>query len=226
VARRAHTDRWPALTAERLGELGVFVVPACLDDATCARVRAAMDRGRATPAEIYVNGYVVDERMRRTFDVEVDPATVAEVERTIGGVRGDVSRFFGIELTAAEGSGFLRYRSGGFYLAHRDRLDDSSGEDFPRQISVVLFLTTAMVGAGDGPPPPKPSARPRRSAHGSPGAQAGRCEGGALRLHGLREAALDIPPTAGTLIAFRSGVLHEVLPVTGGVRDAIVDWFY
>jgi SM-20-related protein len=210
---------------EHLGALGVFVVPACLDDATCARVRAAMDCGRATPAEIYANGYVVDERVRRTFDVEVDPATVAEVERTIRGVRGDVSRFFGTELTAAEGSGFLRYRSGGFYLAHRDRLDDSS-EDLPRQISVVLFLTTASAGAGDGPPPPKASARPRRSAHEFRGAQAGRCDGGALRLHGLRQAPLDIPPTAGTLIAFRSDVLHEVLPVTGGVRDVIVDWFY
>jgi predicted 2-oxoglutarate/Fe(II)-dependent dioxygenase YbiX len=193
---------------ERLGEFGVFVVPACLDDATCARVRAAMDRGRATPAEIYVNGYVVDEGVRRTFDVEVDPAIVVEVERAIGGVRGDVSRFFGTELTAAEGPGFLRYRSGGFYLAHCDRLDDSAEEDHPRQISVVVFLTTATAGAGDGC-----------------------CEGGALRLYGVADPSrettpLDVPPAAGTLIAFRSGVLHEVLPVTGGVRDAIVDWFY
>lgn len=167
-----------------------------------------MDRGRSTPAEIYVNGYVVDEHVRRTFDVEVDPAIVAEVERAIGAVRGAVSRFFGMELTAAEGPGFLRYRTGGFYLVHRDRLEDVSDEEHPRQISVVLFLTTAAPGAGDGS-----------------------CEGGSLRLHDPRDpsretAPLDIPPTAGTLIAFRSGVLHEVLPVTGGVRDAIVDWFY
>jgi predicted 2-oxoglutarate/Fe(II)-dependent dioxygenase YbiX len=194
--------------AERLGELGVFVLPACLDDATCIRVRAAMDRGRATPAEICVKGYVVDESVRRTFDVEVDPGIVAEVERTIGGVRDDVSRFFGTELTAAEGSGFLRYRSGGFYLAHRDRLDDSSEEDHPRQISVVLFLTTATAGSGDGC-----------------------CEGGSLRLYGTLDPSrettpLDIPPAAGTLVAFPSTLLHEVLPVTAGVRDAIVDWFY
>jgi predicted 2-oxoglutarate/Fe(II)-dependent dioxygenase YbiX len=191
-----------------LGELGVFVVPACLDDATCARVRAAMDRGRATPAEIYEDGYVVDERVRRTFDVEVDPAIVAQIEQIIGAVRGDVSRFFGMELTAAEGSGFLRYRSGDFYLVHRDRIDDSSGEDHPRQISVVLFLTTAAAGGGDGC-----------------------CEGGSLRLYVTRDPSreatpFDIPPAAGMLVAFPSTRLHEVLPVTAGVRDAIVDWFY
>ena len=59
----------------------------------------------------------------------------------------------------------------------------------------------------------------------------GRCEGGSLRLYGVVDPAqetvpLDLSPVAGTLIAFRSYVLHEVLPVTGGVRDAIVDWFY
>jgi predicted 2-oxoglutarate/Fe(II)-dependent dioxygenase YbiX len=30
----------------------------------------------------------------------------------------------------------------------------------------------------------------------------------------------------GTLVAFASDVLHEVLPVTAGIRDVVVDWFY
>jgi predicted 2-oxoglutarate/Fe(II)-dependent dioxygenase YbiX len=38
--------------------------------------------------------------------------------------------------------------------------------------------------------------------------------------------AVDVVPRAGTLVAFPSDTPHEVLPVTGGVRDAIVDWFY
>jgi predicted 2-oxoglutarate/Fe(II)-dependent dioxygenase YbiX len=55
--------------------------------------------------------------------------------------------------------------------------------------------------------------------------------GGALRLYGLADPGdpavpFDIVPAAGTLVAFPSDVLHEVLPVTAGVRDAIVDWFY
>jgi predicted 2-oxoglutarate/Fe(II)-dependent dioxygenase YbiX len=57
------------------------------------------------------------------------------------------------------------------------------------------------------------------------------CEGGSLRLyagsHGpAPSAALDIAPRAGMLVAFPSDIPHEVLPVTAGVRDAIVDWFY
>ncbi len=182
----------------RLYDLGVFVVPAFLDDATCGRLRAAMDSGRAASAEVYVDGYVVDERVRRAFDVDVDPAIVDEVERALDAVRGDVSRFFDTALTTMEGPGFLRYPPGGFYRAHRDRLDAEREEGLPRRVSAVLFLTC--------------------------------CEGGALRLHGVDAAGqpiiADIPPAAGTLVAFRSDVLHEVLPVIAGVRDAIVDWFY
>jgi predicted 2-oxoglutarate/Fe(II)-dependent dioxygenase YbiX len=36
----------------------------------------------------------------------------------------------------------------------------------------------------------------------------------------------DIVPRAGTLVAFPSDVPHEVLHVTSGLRDAVVDWFF
>jgi predicted 2-oxoglutarate/Fe(II)-dependent dioxygenase YbiX len=57
------------------------------------------------------------------------------------------------------------------------------------------------------------------------------CEGGSLRLYGgsygaAASEALDIPPRAGMLVAFPSDLPHEVLPVTAGIRDAVVDWFY
>ena len=186
---------------------GVLVRAEFWSDAQCARVRSAIDRGRAVSAEIYDNGYVVDEQVRKTYDVEVEPAVVGEVERALEGVRAEVSRFFGTPLTAAEGPGFLRYPPGGFYRAHRDRLENPE-DAFPRRISIVLFLSSEAPGPGDG-----------------------RCEGGALRLYGVAdpgdvEVPVDIAPAAGTLVAFPSEVLHEVLPVTAGVRDAIVDWFY
>jgi predicted 2-oxoglutarate/Fe(II)-dependent dioxygenase YbiX len=195
------------LIEARLRDLGVFARPGFFDKAACAIVREAMDRGPAEPAEIYVNGYAVDEGVRRTFDVAVDPKTLRIVERALADVRPQVSRFFGETLRAAEGPGFLRYPPGGFYRAHRDRLDEP-GQQFSRRVSVVLFLTDSDCGAGDG-----------------------RCEGGSLRLYGVVDprqetVPLDIAPAAGTLVAFRSHVLHEVLPVTDGVRDAIVDWFY
>jgi predicted 2-oxoglutarate/Fe(II)-dependent dioxygenase YbiX len=195
------------MTPEDLRQRGVFVVPALCDGARCARLRAAINSGRATPAEIYVDGYVVDPEVRRTFDVDVDAATLAEVQRIIDGVRDDAAYALGFDLTASEGAGVLRYLQGGFYRAHCDRISDGSDE-WPRRVSVVLFLTTAGSGPG-----------------------AGFCEGGALRLYGPMnqtgdDTSFDIPPVAGTLVAFPATVVHEVLPVTAGVRDAIVDWFY
>jgi predicted 2-oxoglutarate/Fe(II)-dependent dioxygenase YbiX len=68
--------------------------------------------------------------------------------------------------------------------------------EFPRRISIVLVLSSAGT----------------------------ECEGGTLRLY--RPDPFDILPRAGTLVAFPSQVPHEVLPVTDGVRDVVVDWFY
>jgi predicted 2-oxoglutarate/Fe(II)-dependent dioxygenase YbiX len=69
-------------------------------------------------------------------------------------------------------------------------------DDFPRRISVVLALSSA-------------------GQH---------CEGGALRVY--RPEPFDIVPRAGTLVAFPAHLPHEVLPVTEGVRDVVVDWLY
>jgi SM-20-related protein len=165
-----------------------------------------MERGVMTPAEIFENGYVVNRHVRNAFDVEIEHSTLAEVDRLIDRFRGDVSEFFGVALQNAEGCSFLRYLEGGFYRAHRDRIDDADPQ-WPRRVSLVLFLTTAGHDAGAG------------------------CEGGALRLYNPRDpsrddAPFDIPPVEGTLVAFRSNVLHEVLPVTAGVRDTVVNWFY
>jgi predicted 2-oxoglutarate/Fe(II)-dependent dioxygenase YbiX len=81
---------------------------------------------------------------------------------------------------------------------YRRHCDVESGwdEHFPRRISIVLVLSS--VGED--------------------------CEGGALRLY--RPEPFDIMPRAGTLVAFPSHVPHEVLPVTAGVRDVVVDWFF
>jgi predicted 2-oxoglutarate/Fe(II)-dependent dioxygenase YbiX len=154
-----------------------------------------MERGESTPAEIDADGFVVDRQVRRTLEVDVDATTAEEVERSLADVCEPVSRFFGIPLSGEEGPGFLRYLAGGFYRRHCDVLPDA-GEDFPRRISVVMFLTSA----GE------------------------ECEGGTLRIY--QPEPLDIAPKAGTLVAFPSDVPHEVLAVTAGVRDVIVDWFF
>ena len=172
-----------------------FVRPDFWPLSDCVRVRAAMERGHASPAEVYEDGYRVDEHARRAFDVEIGLEVVDEVQRAIDAIRPEVAQFFDIPLSGDEGPGFLRYAVGGFYRRHCD-VAPGWAEDLPRRISVVLFLTTA----GE------------------------ECEGGSLRLYYRRP--LDIVPRAGTLVAFAADVPHEVLPVTSGVRDAVVDWFF
>ena len=49
-------------------------------------------------------------------------------------------------------------------------------------------------------------------------------EGGALRFFG-EDLAINITPTAGQLIAFRSDAVHDVEPVKAGLRFTIVSWF-
>ena len=48
--------------------------------------------------------------------------------------------------------------------------------------------------------------------------------GGALRFFG-DDLAVNITPTAGQLIAFRSDAPHDVEPVRAGLRFTIVSWF-
>lgn len=184
----------------------MFVLPDVLSSSACGRLRAAIDRSALSPAAILVDDYHVDMAVRQTMEADVDAGTIAEVEAILATVRPRVASFFAVPLAGAEGPGFLRYLPGGFYAPHRDILE-TDGETFPRRISIVLFLTTSSTADRDGT-----------------------CDGGALRLYGLDEAdgsgVVDIAPVAGTLVAFPSSRLHEVLPVQSGIRDAIVDWFY
>jgi len=153
-----------------------------------------MDRGQASSAEIYASGYSLDETARRALEVEVGETVVGEVRCALNPIRLEVGQFFGMALSDDEGPGFVRYASGGYYRRHCDVIPGR--DDFPRRISLVVFLTTAGEDF----------------------------DGGALRLYGHRRH--EIAPRAGMLVAFPSDIPHEVLRVTGGVRDAVVDWLF
>ena len=172
----------------------VFVRRGFWSDDECARLRLAMDQGVHSPAEVFEEDFIVKPDVRNALDVAPGDAAVAFVEKTLAAVMRDVARHFGMPLRTSEGAGFLRYGTGGLYKVHRDVIEDVA-EQFPRRISVVVFLSAV--------------------------------QGGELRLHpDDGTAPVDLPPVPGTLIAFRSDVLHEVRPVVDGVRDVVVDWYY
>ena len=192
----------------------VLIRPGFWTREACARVRRAMDCGTTAPAEVYDEGYVVSRVARRSLEVDVDRRTLTWIHRALIPARVLASVFFGVALDASEGAGLLRYPPGGFYRPHRDVLPEAAGE-WQRQIAVVIFLNSVGPDAG-------PDASPD-AGEGEP------FGGGELRLHpdGSEHDAdtLDIVPRCGTLVAFPAARLHEVLPVTLGTRDAVVDWF-
>lgn len=162
-----------------------------------------MDRGASEPAEILRRDISLDEAVRQASSIEVDALTLASVEQRLDAGRHTIGAFFGLALTAREGAGFLRYGPGGFYRPHRDHgIVASWPAAAQRRISIVVFLNGSTDGSA-----------------------AGEFGGGALRLYDAAEAQ-DIVPREGLLVAFPATLLHEVLPVRDGTRDAIVDWFY
>lgn len=175
----------------------IYSCPGFLDAATCRRIRGAMDDGVADAAEVLDGTVALREDLRRASSIDVDPALVPEIEEALDRQREAVEAFFGLRLGRREGPGFIRYRAGDFYRAHRDRARVASWPDaIRRRIALVAFLS--------GP---------------------GELEGGCLRIYEPTHA-VDVHPDTGRLVAFPAECLHEVTPVRAGTRDVIVDWFY
>lgn len=184
-----------------LGRAGVLAAPGFLDAELCARIRRGVDEGVVEAAEVLDRGVEAD--VRRAASVEVADDLIALVEQRLDAIRDDVGAFFGVTLEDREGPGFLRYAAGGHYKPHRDRGDSS---DWPgaarRLVSVVIFLNSAASAGREG-----------------------EFDGGALQLF-VDGEPLDVVPERGLLVAFPSDVLHQVTPVSQGVRDSVVDWYY
>jgi predicted 2-oxoglutarate/Fe(II)-dependent dioxygenase YbiX len=187
----------------------LLIAPQFLTPRDCERVRRAMDRGDEDPAEIVGDMIVTREAIRRTISIEIEPDVREWFERRLADFRPAIAQALGRPLGQREGTGFLRYPPGGYYLAHRDRGEVAGWPAAARRAaSVVVFLNGSTTNS------------PRSS-------QNGEFEGGLLCLHpDSTGTPVEITPEAGLLVAFPAEVLHEVLPVRRGTRDAAVDWFY
>ena len=181
----------------------LYRMPGFLDAESCARIRRAMDAGDADQAEVLDGTIAARDRVRRAWSIEPEASIIREVEQCLDRQCQAIARFFGIPLSGREGTGFLRYPPGGFYMPHRDRAVLASWPDAARRaIAVIVFLN----GSRDGQPD-------------------GEFDGGTLRLF-VEGDVVDVAPRPGLLVAFAADLLHEVTAVQGGTRDAVVDWFY
>ena len=157
-----------------------------------------MDEGVDEAAEVLAGTPARQDAVRLALLIEIDESIRIDLETRLDARRDAIAAFHGVRLGAREGAGFIRYPEGGFYRPHRDRASSPGWPDAARRrIALVAFLNSSDAGFS----------------------------GGTLRLY-VDATPIDVRPQAGLLVAFPADALHEVTPVRGGTRDAVVDWFY
>jgi SM-20-related protein len=173
-------------------------------DAVLTDARAAA--GAAAPVHGHGRTEAVP-RVRHAIQLAVCDATRRLVDRRLSDLTPALTERFGVALSAHEPLQFLRYETGGFFVAHQDgNTPLTRDRTRDRRISIVIFLNA-------------------QTPENLPGGYTG----GELVFHApyphvdRREAVVG---AAGSLLAFRSETTHEVTRVTGGERYTIATWFH
>jgi SM-20-related protein len=188
-------------------DFDLYLVRDFFDVETCRELIAEMRSSPANPAVTYGQGSSgeVNEAVRKVARVQPSEKTITLVAQRLTDHRESVAARFGVGLSRCEEPQFLCYRTGDFFVAHQDGNTGlvSLDSDKLRQISVSIFLNRqSEVSEAD--------------AYG----------GGSLVFSDWRSnKKFELAGEAGTLVAFRSEVTHEVIPVTHGERYAIVSWY-
>lgn len=186
--------------------LGVLIIEDFLSVAEYSVLCSTASEATSSDAPVVRGSNIVDKKMRSTRRLTLSEPLATRLNKKFAAVRPAIERHFSISLNGHEELQLLMYGEGDFYRSHRDC---SFKEGYPeyisrRQISAVVFLNSEDEGS---------------------------YEGGALVLYDLVQASnqtvgIPVRGSAGTLVAFRSDVLHEVQPVIRGKRFSIVTWFY
>jgi len=200
------------LPAEFFTRFGLYAEPEFLAPDVCSNVKDEMRAATGVPATVAdgQGGHAVDETYRRTKQTEVSPTTTALLREKLLEAVPRLASHFERRLVDIQAPQFLLYREGDFFRAHEDDSKRPEAPDFVRQrsVSAVVFLNSD-----------------------DPGESAG-YSGGSLTFFGLMDdspggdrVGLPLGAKTGLLIAFPSGLVHSVSPVTGGERYTVVSWF-
>lgn len=198
--------------------LGVFTVRGFLDRQLCQQILAEIRQAdRFSPGEVYKGQgeFAVDETIRKVQQTKLSQAIVETVSQSLREIKPQLEAKFKVELVESQGPNFLFYREGGFYLPHKDR---DFGEGYQnvnkrRRVSTIIFVN-GEEQTGE-----------------SNRADIDTYKGGQLMFYGLlkdenaSQFGLSLNGQPGLFVAFDSGVMHEVKPVTAGERLTIVSWF-
>jgi SM-20-related protein len=198
-------------TLETFLHLGLFGVRGFLDADACASIRTELRTSQMKPATVLSGGtFEVDENVRSTKFQHVSGPTADELHSRLTALKPQLEDRFALELAECKKPDFLAYEPGDFYKPHRDNSSTHAETvTYRRKVTIVVFLN------GE-------SATPSPDSYG----------GGALAFYGLmddpvlKNRPLPLVSEPGLLIAFPAQVVHEVRPVTHGLRYTMVTWFY
>jgi hypothetical protein len=174
----------------------------------CAEIIRAMDGAPREPAQVVRAGEsLLDESIRFCFDHHFPD----DYKRSLGtrlacffdAHRGE----FQSDANFIYGPYFMSYEKGSYFRAHRDVANhrNDPARLAAHRWSILLYLN-GREHVGDLPT----------------------FEGGALIIYEtdprLEERKVVIVPRPGTLVLFRSALMHEVALVLGGTRYAVAGW--
>jgi len=194
-----------------LRQLGLFLTESFFDEVLCKQLLDFARSGVAVAAPVDSKGLiVVDDRARRAHVLQIPDAFLSRVQATLLALMPGLSAKFAVQLSGHQAPQLIRYQSGDFHRPHTDSIadDDATNELSSRKVSCVIFL----------------------NGHSAAGTEGG-FRGGELAFYRLAEkpnwdnCKTLLKPERGLLVAFPSGVYHEVLPVREGDRYTLVTWF-
>ena len=168
----------------------------CRKSAAAARSPARVADGRTTSS---------DGRYRRAKCIRLPPYERSLLRRRILTVLPRLARCFRVRLTTLQRVQVLSYRTGDFFMRHRDnsKRPDTRPSIRRRRVSLVLFMN-----------------------HGDASGRRRDYSGGRLNLYNVKKTGggVCVSGEPGMLVAFPSTMLHEVTRVRSGERLTVVGW--
>ncbi|MEU6666028.1 2OG-Fe(II) oxygenase [Streptomyces sp. NPDC046727] len=202
------TDTHPRAERSEVQPLKVWRGALSLPD--CRGVVEAMARSATVAGPVLRRSCdMVDARVRSCAEHQAGPDEVRPVLAAMRAVAGQAVGGTGWPRMALDGPKLCSYSARGFFRAHRDRSEDPLDPAVVRNRRLSLVCLLNDVAPRDGLPS---------------------FDGGALVVYLPRPDGSVSPHTvrldAGSIVTFRSDLLHEVRPVRAGVRYSAVGWLY
>jgi SM-20-related protein len=183
--------------SEGAAHFNLFLLRNFLDTESCASLRAELVLAPITKAPVYIQGTegTIHETIRKTTSLHPARETFSRIHERLLAQKSALEDHFSTSLTDCEPPQFLRYEKGDFFVRHQD------GNDHQNDFDHLRIRRISIVGF-----------------------LSDSFTGGSLTFYD-QTTTFPLMGETGLLVAFKSDIFHEVVPVTTGERFTFVSWF-